>query len=205
MKRSDIISVLILGEIFAIFLNFVLRNIGFAVFPIWILFFILPILALLVVYVAYLIGKKFPIIFQFAKYAVVGFANTAVDFGILNLLMWLTKIYSGKEIFLINSISFLVAVTHSYIWNKLWTFRAKGKDVTEQFLQFVAVSLVGILINGGIVYIITTWVSPMFGLSAVVWANVAKIVASAVSLIWNFTGYKFIVFKKSKTQSSNVK
>lgn len=197
MKKSDIISVLILGEIVAIFLIFILKSLSFTLFPSWILIFILPIVALIAVYIAYLIGKKIPVIFQFAKYATVGFANTAVDFGILNLLMWMTKIYSGKEIFFLNSISFLIAVTHSYAWNKLWTFKARGeKDVTIQFLRFLAVTLIGLLINGGIVYIITTWISPISGLSAVVWANVAKAIATAISLIWNFIGYKFIVFKK---------
>lgn len=204
MKKSDIIATLVLGEIVAIFLIFVLKNLGFTLFPSWILIFILPILALIAVYIAYLIGKKISVIFQFAKYATVGFANTAVDFGVLNFLMWLTKIYSGKEIFFLNSISFLVAVTHSYAWNKLWTFRAKEKDITEQFLQFLAVTLIGLLINGGIVYMITTWLSPMFGLSAIAWANVAKVVATAVSLVWNFIGYKFIVFKKKNERTSNL-
>lgn len=204
MKRSDIISSLILGEIVCVFLFFILRNLGFALFPTWILFFVLPVLALIAVYITYLIGKKIPVIFQFGKYATVGFANTAVDFGVLNFLMWLTKIYSGTEIFFLNSISFLVAVSHSYAWNKLWTFKAKEKDITEQFLQFVAVTLIGLLLNGGIVYIITTWLSPMFGLSAIVWANVAKVVATAVSLIWNFIGYKFIVFKKKNERISNL-
>lgn len=201
MKKSDIIAVLILGEIVAIFLIFVLKNLAFTLFPTWILVFILPILALLAVYIAYLISKKIPVIFQFSKFATVGFANTAVDFGVLNLLMWLTKIYSGTEIFFLNSISFLIAVTHSYAWNKLWTFKARQeKDVTTQFLQFLAVTLIGLLINGGIVYMISTWVSPMFGLSAPAWANVAKVVATAISLIWNFLGYKFIVFRRSGKQ-----
>lgn len=199
MKRNDVIFVLILGEIVAVFLYFIFKNIGFVFFPAWILFLALPILALIAVYIAYLIGKKFLIVFQFAKYATVGFANTAVDFGILNLLMWLTGIYRGKSIFLLNSVAFLIAVTHSYIWNKFWTFKAREKaSIPGQVLQFVAVSLIGVLINGGIVYMISTLVSPMFGLSAALWANAAKVVATAISLIWNFIGYKFIVFRRSE-------
>jgi putative flippase GtrA len=196
MKKSDFIAVIVLGEIFAIFLSLILRGLDLVFFPLWILFFILPIAALIGVYVGYLIGKKIPVVFQFAKYATTGLANTAVDFGILNLLMWMTGIYSGQTIFLLNSIAFLIAVTHSYIWNKFWTFRSKDKDVAGQFVQFLAVSLIGILINGAIVYVVTTLVSPMFGLSSAVWANVAKALATLISLIWNFLGYKFVVFKK---------
>lgn len=196
MKRYDVFASLILGEIVAVFLNFILRGLGFNLFPLWLLFFALPILALLAVFIGWLIGKKIPIIFQFVKYATAGFANTAVDFGVLNLLMWMTNIYSGKTIFLLNSISFLVAVIHSYIWNKFWTFKSTEKNIAGQFLQFLIVSLIGIVINGAIVYTITTLVSPMFNLSSIAWANSAKVLATIVSLIWNFVGYKFIVFKK---------
>ncbi|MFH1308587.1 MAG: GtrA family protein [Patescibacteria group bacterium] len=196
MKKLDIIASLILGEIFAIFLGFVLRGLGFSLFPIYILYFILPVLALIGVWTFYLIGKKIPIAFQFGKYAVTGFANTAVDFGVLNLLMWMTSVYSGKSIFLLNSISFLIAVIHSYFWNKFWAFKSKDKNIAGQFLQFVVISLVAVLINGAIVYTISSLVSPMFNLSIEAWANIAKALATVVSLIWNFLGYKFIVFKK---------
>jgi len=205
MKRSDIFAVLVLGEIVAIFLSFVLRGLE-VVFPVPIsyLFFSLPILAAIAVFIAYLIGKKIPIIFQFAKFLTVGLANTAVDFGVLNFLMWTTKIYSGKNIILLNSISFLIAVIHSYLWNKLWTFKAKEKTaVAKQFLQFLIISIIGTLLNSGIVYIITTWLSPAAGLSSVSWANAAKLLATGASLVWNFVGYKFIVFKKKEGQQIN--
>ena len=204
MKKSDIVAVVVLGEILAVFLNFVLKGLEIVFpYPIWILFAALPILALIAVYIAYLIGRKFLIVFQFAKYATVGLANTAVDFGILNLLMWSTRIYSGKNLFWLNSISFLVAVIHSYVWNKLWTFKAKEKTAAaKQFLQFLVVSIIGVLINSGIVYIITTWVNPMTGKET--WANLAKVAATIISLLWNFIGYKFIVFKKKNDGISNL-
>jgi putative flippase GtrA len=195
MKKNDIVAILILGEIVAIFLFLILRSLGFNAFPLGSLFVALPILALVGVYIAYLIGKKFLIVFQFAKYAIVGLANTAVDFGILNFLMWSSKTYEGKTIILFNVISFSIAAIHSYAWNKLWTFKAKEKtSIVGQFFQFVIVSLVGVLINSGIVYIIITWVKPLTGMEA--WANIAKAVATVISLMWNFVGYKFIVFKK---------
>jgi putative flippase GtrA len=202
MKRYDILASLILGEIVAVFLNFVLRGLGFNLFSLWLLFFILPIIAFLAIFIGWLIGKKIPIIFQFVKYATTGFANTAVDFGVLNLLMWMTGIYSGKTIFLLNSLSFLVAVIHSYIWNRFWTFKSSEKNVAGQFLQFLIVSLIGIVINGVIVYTITTLVSPMFNLSSVAWANSAKVLATGVALIWNFIGYKLIVFKQKGNVSA---
>ena len=196
MKKSDFIASLILGGIIGLFLTLILQGLEFNLFSPWLLILVLPILAVFGIAVGDLIGKRIPVILQFLKFVMVGFANTAVDFGILNLLMAMTGIYSGKHIFFLNSISFMIAVIHSYLWNKFWTFKVKKTDAAKEFLQFLIVSVVGLLINGGIVYMITTWLQPMFGVNEVFWANAAKIAATIISLIWNFVGYKFIVFKK---------
>ncbi len=137
---------------------------------------------------------------QFSKFVVIGLMNTAIDFSILNLLMWQTGIYKGKWIILLNAIAFTVAVINSYFWNKYWTFRAKEADepgeIAKEFSQFIVVTLIGLAINSGIVYGVTTFIPPFFGLSLELWANLAKAAATGLSLIWNFIGYKFIVFKK---------
>lgn len=136
---------------------------------------------------------------QISKFVMVGFINTGIDFGVLNLLMFLTAIYSGRWIILLNSISFTVAVINSYLWNKYWTFKKQGSEtgqVAREFSQFLVVSIVGMLLNSGIVYGISTFTPALFGLSSALWTNFAKILATVVSMSWNFIGYKFIVFKK---------
>lgn len=140
--------------------------------------------------------QKYPIIAQAVKFLAVGFMNTALDFAVLNLLMWRTGIYKGPWIILLNVVSFSIAVTNSYLWNKYWTFRAKGPVIAPlQMSQFLIVSLIGTGINSGLVYGLATFIPPFFGLSPKLWANLAKAVATGFSLIWNFSGYKFIVFK----------
>lgn len=203
MKRSDVIAVLVLGEIMAVFLIFILKRIGYFSDLIWLILVILPILALFALYITYLLSKRFPSLFQFGKYAAVGFANTGIDFGILNALMWLTGIYSGGWIYLLNSSSFVIAVTHSYIWNRLWSFKTAGKsNVPKQYIAFLTVTVIGAIINGGIVYGITTFISPLLGFSPVSWANSAKIAATVIAFMWNFLGYKFVVFKKNEQPGS---
>jgi len=133
---------------------------------------------------------------QFSKFVVIGFMNTAIDFAILNFLMWWTGIYSGASIILLNIISFSIAVFNSYFWNKYWTFRDLDKIEAKEFSQFILVTLIGLAINSSIVYGITTLISPMFGISPELWANLAKAAATGFSLIWNFIGYKFIVFNR---------
>lgn len=140
---------------------------------------------------------KFPILKQLAKFIIVGGINTGIDFLVLNIEMILTGITSGPSMLILNSISFSAATTNSFFMNKRWTFEDKGdKKDGVKFSQFLIVSIIGITINGGVVYLITSFVDPLFGLNPQLWANVAKLFATGISLVWNFIGYKFIVFKK---------
>lgn len=142
------------------------------------------------------IFQKSPTFFQFIKFATVGVLNTAIDFGILNLLMWGSGIYKGSWIFLFNTLSFSVAAANSYFFNKYWTFGELSKIRAGQFAKFFIISVGGALINSGIVFAVTTFIPPAFGLGEELWANLAKIIATAIAWIWNFTMYKYIVFKK---------
>ncbi|MDO8566178.1 MAG: GtrA family protein [Candidatus Moranbacteria bacterium] len=143
-------------------------------------------------------GLFLKLVKQFSKFIIVGGINTGIDFFILNILIYITGVTAGVELFILNCISFSVAVINSYFMNKHWTFQDKTKTQQEpiKFSQFLAVSIIGIIINGLILTSITSYIPPLFGLSAVLWANIAKLMATGVSLIWNFIGYKFFVFKK---------
>jgi len=134
---------------------------------------------------------------QFGKFFMVGILNTGIDFLVLNFLMWMTQTYKGTPIVIFGTISFCVAVTNSYFLNKYWTFGDKSKEqAPKQFVKFLSVSIVGLVLNNSIIYSITTFVNPVFGLSPVLWANFAKVIATGVVLMWNFGGYKLFVFKK---------
>ena len=138
------------------------------------------------------------IIKQISKFVIVGVINTGIDFAVLNALLFSTKIYSGRWLILFNSISFSAAVINSYFLNKYWTFKSQNVEDSKakQFSQFLIISVIGISINDAIVYGLATFTSPLFGFSAQMWTNVAKLFATAASMVWNFIGYKFIVFKK---------
>ncbi len=197
MRKSDILAVLILGEIVAIFLIFVLKNLGYFFNYLWLLLIVLPILALIAIFILYVLGKKIPVAFQFGKFVSVGLANTAVDFGVLNLLIFLTGMTFGIYYAVFKGISFIIASTHSYLWNKFWTFQKKeAGQVGKELSQFFAVSLIGLAINVGIASLIVNLIGPQWGVSLKIWANVGAAVGSIVGLAWNFLGYKFIVFKK---------
>ncbi len=134
---------------------------------------------------------------QFGKFFIVGITNTGIDFAVYNFLMWLTGINKGFPIIAFAAISFVSALINSYLLNKYWTFKDKGKTKDPaQFVKFFSVAFVGLILNTSIIYFITTILNPMFGLSPVLWANFAKAIATGFVLFWNFIGFKFFVFKK---------
>lgn len=109
----------------------------------------------------------------------------------------MTGIYEGNGIIPLNIISFTVAVINSYFLNKRWAFKDQtGGEHGKKFTMFLLVSVIGAGINTATVRIVSTNIDPMFGLTQELWLNVAKVVATGISLVWNFAGYKLVVFKK---------
>ncbi|HOV88979.1 MAG TPA: GtrA family protein [Candidatus Paceibacterota bacterium] len=198
MSKKDIIFSVIIGLL-----------IGFLIWPLWlnlgvllnywsyrwVVVIVCPVIAILVVIVAFWLRKISAVIWQFAKYALVGVLNTLLDFGILNLLSYVTKIYQGGWIVFFNFFSFFIANINSYFWNKYWTFDRGDKAKTQEFAKFFVVSLIGFGLNSFVLWAITS-VSPLMNLTPPQWENVGKLGGTIVSLIWNFVGYKIFVFKK---------
>ncbi len=160
-----------------------------------ILFILLPILTVIGMSVANFIGRRILLIWQFAKFSLVGVLNTAIDFGVLNLLIFLTDITKGIGIFFIAGASFSAATINSYFWNRDFTFGSKQK-AAKSFPIFAAVTVIGLLINSTLVYLLSTYIFPKFISSATLVPNLAKLFATFVALFWNFAGYKLVVFKK---------
>jgi putative flippase GtrA len=162
--------------------------------------------------IAYRIGTRLALIWQLAKYVVVGGMNTLVDLGILTMVILVSKnfgilaedlIYSGILTVTFYSIykgcSFILANINSFYWNKYWTF--SQKDPTQkspaQFVQFFTVSLIGLLINVAIASFVFHSIPPLANLSADQWGLVGAAAGSLAGMVWNFLGYKFIVFEKN--------
>ncbi|MDP3710846.1 MAG: GtrA family protein [bacterium] len=144
-----------------------------------------------------LLAKKISFFGQFGRFVAVGFLNTAIDFGVLNILSSLSGVTSGFIIGGVNLPGFTIAVVNSYLWNKLWVFSSKEKEnLFHDMPKFLVITIVGLLLNSGIVILATTYLSPVFVESPKAWLNLAKVLATITNLAWNFLGYKFIVFAK---------
>lgn len=200
--KKDILFSLICGEISSWFLILVIKNIKEfeRLSQTKNIIYLLP-LALPLIFLAGIAGAKlferfFQPLFEFAKFVEIGILNTFIDMGILNFLSGLTGITSGAYLIPISAASFLISATNSYFWNKSWTFTKGAKMVSKEFFPFLIVSAIGLGINSGIVFLGTTFMSPLGNLSAVAWMNIVKISAVLIVMLWNFIGYKLVVFKK---------
>ena len=87
----------------------------------WILLVVtVPILWILGVLLGYFLGQWLNFFNQFGKFAAIGFTNFIVTAGVLNILLSITDYTSGIGYSFISSVSFVVGVISSYIWNKYW-------------------------------------------------------------------------------------
>jgi putative flippase GtrA len=210
MIKKDLILSLVVGIIVAIFAPVVLNNLDLKFLNYsWIQFYIASFLIFpLGAMVAFFIGAQLSefrgSLLQITKFVEVGTMNTVTDFGILNSLILLTGHKSGAWVVLFNTISFSLAVVNSYFWNKKWTFEQSqsNKNNVSQFTQFVLVTLIGLIISN-IIISLFQWIRVPANISADQWLNISKVLATLVSLVWNFLGYKLIVFKKNATNRNN--
>ncbi len=131
------------------------------------------------------------------RFTIVGSINTVIDFSILFTLTTLFNV--PKE--LANFISTFVAFLFSFFANKKYTFKSTSKNLKRQFLLFTTVTLFGLWV---IQTIIITAITPVFtnlGINKPAALLISKLIATAASLIWNYTLYSRVVFKKPKNSS----
>ena len=119
---------------------------------------------------------------QLAKFCTVGATGYAV-----NLVVYSALVAEGLHYNLAAAVSFLVAVTNNYTWNRLWTFRGERGHVGYQGLRFFIVSLLALGANE---LLLTIFVA----------AGAGKIVGQAIAVVLvtpiNFVGNKLWSFRR---------
>ena len=151
--------------------------------------------------VAFWLRKKMMIFYQVAKFILVGGLNTLVDWGVLALLIGLVGAPTDPVYIGFKGFSFVAASTNSYFWNKFWTFQKNNETKKEEggskeFLKFFIVSLIGFALNLGVAYLIVRVLGVQFGFNGNQWKLVGAMAGTIAGLVWNFLGYKLVVFKE---------
>lgn len=130
---------------------------------------------------------RFEFMRKASTFALVGVVNTAVDFCVFMVgykLLHLALIPA-------NLLSWIVAVSGSYVLNSMITFAAEsGRRLTlRAYVSFVASGVAGFIGNTA-----TLWLASFF-----VPVTVAKVIAIGASFVLNFSLSHFVVFRKRTT------
>lgn len=119
---------------------------------------------------------------QFMKFGVVGALAFLIDYG---LMVALTELL-GMNYLISATISFTVSVIFNYIASMRYVFTHKdGMSRRREFIIFVILSIIGLLINDGLMYLMTD----LGGISYLV----SKLVATAIVMVWNFVTRKIFL------------
>lgn len=155
------------------------------------------------------------LITRFFKFGIVGTIGTAIDFAVTALLMvsfGLADYYSmsfeeivakGVDnvvyvVLFANTIGFVVAATSNYYMNRIWTWRSKNPNVGSEYTTFFVVSVIGLVINLGVIYWANRSLNWSFEIAGIYIASfwVSKTLATGVVMFWNFFANNFLTFRK---------
>lgn len=120
---------------------------------------------------------------QLAKFCTVGATGYVVNLGVFSaLVLWADWHHLAAA-----TVSFLVAVTNNYTWNRLWTFRGQRGHVAYQGIRFLVVAVCALAAN-------------LLILEALIALGLEKVPAQAIAIILvtplNFVGNKLWSFRR---------
>lgn len=119
---------------------------------------------------------------KFLKFGIVGFSGLIIDFAITYLL----KEKARLSPYIANAAGFLVAASSNWYLNRVWSFESRNNQLFDEYLAFLVVSLLGLIINTFVLYLGMKRLKLNFYL--------AKVLAIAITTIWNFFANYFYTF-----------
>ena len=118
----------------------------------------------------------------FFRFCIVGGINTVIDYSLFLLFFYAFNFH----LLAANALGFFVATGNSYVLNKFWTFGDGHNKVNlRQFLTFLAVTTSALILSSVAIYLC----------AKIVPEYIAKLMAIGVTVMWNYTGSRFFVFK----------
>ncbi len=141
------------------------------------------------------------------KFGIVGFISFGIDYitglAVMNLVMALTSSSYFEVASMVGSVAgFTVSVIANYILSFKFVFERK-EDLNKkvEFITFVVLSLIGMLLNSFLIWIV---VGPIYGKNVLLQEKIghnliytiAKVFATAVVMVYNFVTRKIFLEKK---------
>ncbi len=130
--------------------------------------------------------------YSFFKFLGVGFLGLFVDLGLFNFLRILTSLSAISAL-----ISGSLALLTTYIFNNLWSFGDRKIDGFfrhfKSFIIYAFFSVIPIVIRSRLIHYAVSYFGDTFLVS-----NMAFFVGIILGLVWNYTVYSKIVWRKDK-------
>ena len=139
---------------------------------------------------------------RFLKFMFVGAMGAIVDFGVLNLLAHVFDV----PVTIAGVISFSLAVTSNFIWNRYWTYpESRAFPLVPQYLQFFIINATALLIRIPILVLVPSRAIALFeslgvapNTAEVLGNNFALALAVGIALFWNFFINRFVTYRHIK-------
>lgn len=116
------------------------------------------------------------------KFSIVGLSNTLLSIITIYVLMKL-----GVDFRVANLIGYIIGLTNSFIWNKLWVFKSKGNKVIKEILLFFMVFVICYLSQ----YIILTFTALKMNVNK----YISQIIAMIFYTLLNYYLNKLLTFR----------
>ncbi|MDT0487725.1 MULTISPECIES: GtrA family protein [Streptomyces] len=128
------------------------------------------------------------IVREVAKFGAVGGAGLLVNLVVFNLVRHLTELPVVRA----SVVATVVAIVFNYIGFRYFTYRDRDKSGrTKELTLFLLFSVVGLVIENGILYAATYG----FGWDSPLQSNIFKFVGIGIATLFRFWSYRSWVFK----------
>ncbi len=120
---------------------------------------------------------------RLAKFGMVGCTGIVIDFSVT----WLCKEKLKWNKYVANSTGFSFAVVNNYLLNRYYTFQNNDPGISLQFLKFLLISMIGLALSTGLLYLIQKNTRVNFYIS--------KAIVIGLVFIWNYTINSLFTFQ----------
>lgn len=125
------------------------------------------------------------LIAQILKFGVVGGTAFLIDYGVMIALTELC----GINYLISSGISFVVSVIYNYILSVRWVFEVdENGDKRKEFIIFIVLSVIGLGLNQLLMWVFVSTIHIFY--------MVAKIIVTAIVMVYNFITRKLFLEKK---------
>jgi putative flippase GtrA len=124
---------------------------------------------------------------KLSMFGLVGLSGMIIDYGVT---AFLKEIIEANK-YLANTTGFTFAATSNYFINRVWTFKSNSPKPIKEYTGFIAIAVVGLLLNNAIIWILSDF---LFTLNF----YLSKFIAISIVFLWNFVMNNYFNFKHRK-------